>query len=86
MIHVIHAMLWMMHAVDRWSVVLKGETPDYISASNMHVTTSVYILDHVTQPLVINHQYITGLQTSKRLHHHSRSHAVHCKGLLEDGV
>ena len=36
---IIHTMLWMIHAVDKWSVVLKG---DYINASNMHVSTLVY--------------------------------------------
>ena len=33
---------WMIHAVDRWRVVLKGETPDYINATNVHVSIEVY--------------------------------------------
>ena len=35
---------WMIHAVDRWRVVLKGETPDYINATNVHVSIEVYFI------------------------------------------
>ena len=35
---------WMTHAVDRWRVVLKGETPDYINATNVHVSIWGYYI------------------------------------------
>ena len=35
---------WMIHAVDRWRVVLKGENPDYINATNVHVSNLVYYI------------------------------------------
>ena len=43
-----------IHAVDRWRVVLRGETPDYINATNVHVSFS--ILYHITEPLAIHHR------------------------------
>jgi len=35
---------WMTHAVDRWRVALKGETPDYINATTVHVSNWVYYI------------------------------------------
>ena len=31
-----------IRVVDRWRVVLKGENPDYISATNIHVRQYTY--------------------------------------------
>ena len=39
----IHTSASFLHTVDKWRVVLKGETPDYINATNVHVSNSQYI-------------------------------------------
>ena len=61
-------------------MVIRGETPDYISASVAHVRT--FSLPFLVAKRVCS----AGLQAAESLHHSPESHAVHCQGFLEDGL
>ena len=37
-----------VHAVDKWRVVLKGETPDYINASSINVSSFTNTLNNIS--------------------------------------
>ena len=72
-----------MCVVDKWRVVLKGETPDYVNASVAHVSSST---DTYMYIVLCGYWYAVGLQAAESLHHSSESHAIHCQRFLEDGL
>ena len=74
--------------VDKWRVVLKGETPDYINASAISVspymcTCNTLIVCGIVA--VVLDSFIAGLQAAEGLHHSPKSHGIHCQRFLEDG-
>ena len=72
-------------AVDKWRVVLKGETPDYINASTAHVSPLYYTLRVCGIVTMVLDTFIAGLQAAEGLHHSPESHAIHCQRFLEGG-
>ena len=82
--------------VDKWRVVLKGETPDYINASSINVSSSTNnTLESTLHKYQISHTHritffcyslsLAGLQVPESLYHHPGTHVIHSQGFLEDG-
>ena len=90
----ISCVFYNMCTVDKWRVVLKGETPDYINASSINVNsstkniyekkTSILYHKHI-KSLIPYSSSLAGLQVPKSLYHLPRTHVIHSQGFLEDG-
>ena len=76
--------------VDKWRVVLKGENPDYIHATSVHVSENlgVYTSSKWDSALCVCvcGCVSAGIQAAESIHHCSGADAVHHKRLLEDGL
>ena len=62
-------------------MLIKGESPDYISASVAHVRLT--LLSGTEYQLRL---CSAGLQAAESIHHSSESHAVDCQRFLENCV
>ena len=47
-INIIHVSITYVCTVDKWRVVLKRETPDYINASSINVSSSTNTLSNIS--------------------------------------
>ena len=77
-----------VRTVDKWRVVLKGETPDYINASSINVSSSTNILSNISLEYYKYFLFslsLAGLQVSESFYYHPGTHIIHSQGFLEDG-
>ena len=51
-INIIHVSITYVCTVDKWRVVLKRETPDYINASSINVSSSTNTLSNISHKLL----------------------------------